>query len=150
MKQQFMFVHAISGCDTAFLPPLCEMQKALEVEVLRSYGDRDSLITFTEPRSTPEDIANVGERFLLKLYGAIRSTSLDKLRYILTLHQSVDHLCHQDSNLSHCRQLTQPPTFIHTVPILHCNNGLETICAQLIGVGNTGTGVQSHSLQISQ
>ena len=38
---------------------------------------------FTEPRSTPEDIANVGERFLLKLYEAIRWTSLDKLRYIL-------------------------------------------------------------------
>ena len=32
---------------------------------------------------TPEDIANVGEKFLLKLYGAVRSTSLDKLRYIL-------------------------------------------------------------------
>ena len=26
------------------------------------------------------------------------------------LDQSVDHLCHQGSNLSHCRQLPQPPT----------------------------------------
>ena len=38
------------------------------------------LSTFTEPRSMPEDVANVGERLLLKLYGVIRSTSLDKLR----------------------------------------------------------------------
>ena len=53
------------------------------LEVLRSYGDQDSLSTFTVPRSTPEDIANGGERFLLKLYGAVRSTSLDKLYYIL-------------------------------------------------------------------
>ena len=47
------------------------------LELLRSYGDQDSLSTFTEPRSTPEGIANVGERFLLKL--------------------SVDYLCHQGS-----------------------------------------------------
>ena len=53
------------------------------LEVLPSYGDQDSLSTLTEPRSTPEDIANVGARFFLKLYGAVRSTSLDKLRYIL-------------------------------------------------------------------
>ena len=59
--------------------------KKRALEVLRSYGDQDSLNTFTEPRSTPEYyyIANVGERFLLKLYGAVRSTWLNKLRYIL-------------------------------------------------------------------
>ena len=39
-----------------------------------------------------------------------------------TLDESVDHLCHQGSNLSHCRQLPQPPSSIHTVPILQCNN----------------------------
>ena len=39
--------------------------------------------TFTEPCSTPEDIANGGERFLIKLYGAMISTSLDTLRCIL-------------------------------------------------------------------
>ena len=38
--------------------------------MLRSYGDQDSLSTFIEPRSTPEDVANVGERLLLILYGA--------------------------------------------------------------------------------
>ena len=47
-------------------------KKALAV--LRSHGDQDSLSTFTEPRSI---------RFLLKLHGAVRSTSLDKLCYIL-------------------------------------------------------------------
>ena len=39
----------------------------------------DILTTFTEPRSMPEDVANVGERVLLKLHGVIRSTSLDEL-----------------------------------------------------------------------
>ena len=81
MKQHVMFVHAISGCDTVSTPYMKGKKRALGV--LRSYGDQDSLSTFTEPRSTPEDVANVGERFLLKLYGAVRSTSLDKLRYIL-------------------------------------------------------------------
>ena len=33
-----------------------------------------------ELRSMPEDVANGGERLLLKLYEVIRSTSLDKLR----------------------------------------------------------------------
>ena len=81
MKQHLMFVHAISGCDTVSAFYMKGKKRALEV--LRSYGDQDSLSTFTEPRSTPEDVANVGERFLLKFYGAVRSTSLDKLRYIL-------------------------------------------------------------------
>ena len=51
--------------------------------MLHSCGDQDSLSTFTEPRSLPEDITNVRVRFLLKFYGAVISTSLDKLRYIL-------------------------------------------------------------------
>ena len=57
----------------------------IALEVLRSCGDQDSLNTFTEPRSPREDITNVGVRFLLKLhlYGAVRSTSLDKCCYIL-------------------------------------------------------------------
>ena len=65
MKQHLIFVPAISGCDTLSAPYMKGKKRALEV--LRSYGDQDSLSTFTEPRSTPEDVANVGERFLLKL-----------------------------------------------------------------------------------
>ena len=57
-------------------------RELLTLEVLPSYGDHDSLSTFTEPRSMPEDIANVGAWFFLKLYGDVRSTSLDTLRYI--------------------------------------------------------------------
>ena len=77
MKQHVMFVHAISVCDTVSAPYMKGKKRALQV--LRSYGDQESLNTFSEPRSTPEDIANV----LLKLYGAVRSTSLGKLRYIM-------------------------------------------------------------------
>ena len=81
MKQHFMFVHGISGCDTVFPPYMKGKKRALEV--LRRYGDQDYLTTFTEPCNTPGDIANVVEMCLLKLYGSVRSTSLDKLCYIL-------------------------------------------------------------------
>ena len=81
MKQHLMFVHAIIGCDSVSAPYMKGKKRALEV--LRSYGDQDSLSTFTEPRSTPEDIANVGQRFSLKLYEGVSSTSLDNLCYIL-------------------------------------------------------------------
>ena len=93
------------------------------IGVLRSYGDHDSLSTFTEPRSHPEDITNIGVRFLLKLYGAVRSTSLNKLSYILYT-RSVSR-----SSLSSGFKLESlPPTATavkfrsYTVPILQCNN----------------------------
>ena len=56
--------NALSGCDTLSAP--CIKGKKRTLEVLRSYSDQDSLRTFTEPRSTPQDIANVGERLLLE------------------------------------------------------------------------------------
>ena len=55
---------------------LHERQKENSWGATYSYSDQESL-------STPGDIANVGERFLLKLYGAIISTSLDKRCYIM-------------------------------------------------------------------
>ena len=81
-KQHLMFVglHAISGCDTLSTPYM--KGKHIALGLLRIYGDHDSLSTFTEPRSPPEDLTNVEIRFLLKLYGTVRSTSLDKLRLI--------------------------------------------------------------------
>ena len=66
VKQHLMFVHAISGCDTVSAPYMKGKRKALEV--IRSYGDLNHLSTFTEPGSSHEDVANVGELFLLKLY----------------------------------------------------------------------------------
>ena len=81
MKQHLMFVHAVSGCDTVSVPDMKGQKRA--IEVLPSYGDHNSLSTFTEPRTMPEDITNVGASFFLKLYGAVRLVSLDKLRYIL-------------------------------------------------------------------
>ena len=42
--------------------------KKIAIGVLRSYGDQDSVSMFTEPRSPPGDIINVGVRFLLRLY----------------------------------------------------------------------------------
>ena len=115
--------------------------KKRALEALRSYGDEDYLTTFTEPRNMPEDIANVGEMFLLKLYGAVRLTSLDKLCYILYTRSVSRSSLSSGFNIENCRQLSQQPSSIHTVLILQCNNGFGTNYAQLTGVGNTGTGV---------
>ena len=98
-----MFVHGISGCDTVFPPYMKGKTRALEV--LCSYGDEDYLITFTEPRNTPEDIANVGEMFLLKLYGAFRLTSLDKICYILYTRLVSRSSLSSGFKLENCRQL---------------------------------------------
>ena len=87
MKQHLMYVHAISGCDTVSAPYMKGTKIALGV--LRRYGDHDSLSTFTEPRSHPEDITNIGVRFLLKLYGAVRSTSLNKRHTVHSISQSI-------------------------------------------------------------
>ena len=47
------------------------------------YGeDWRVLNSFSQPGSTHDEVACVGELFLLKLYGAVRYTSLDKHRYI--------------------------------------------------------------------
>ena len=51
MKQRLMFVHAISLCDTVSAPYM--KGKTIALDVLRSYGDQDSLSTFTELRSSP-------------------------------------------------------------------------------------------------
>ena len=75
MKQHLMFVHEISGCDTISAPYM--KGKTIALVVLRRYGDQDTLSTFTEPRSAPEDIINVGVRFLLKLYGAVGADQVD-------------------------------------------------------------------------
>ena len=138
MKRHLLFEHALNGCDTVSAPYMKGKKRALKV--LRSYGDQDSLTTLTEPRCTPEDIiANVGEMFLLKMYGAVSSTSLDKLRYILYT-QSVSR-----SSLSSGFKLESlPPTAaaaIHTVPINIIPVQQWLSCAQLTGVSNTETGV---------
>ena len=57
MKQHLMFVHAINGCDNVSAPYM--KGKNTAIEVVRSFGDQDSLSTFNEPRSPPEDITNV-------------------------------------------------------------------------------------------
>ena len=81
MKQHLMLYTQLVGV-TLYRPHNMKGKKIV-IGVLRNYGDQDSLSTFTEPRSPPDDITNVGIRFFLKLYGAVRSTLLDKLRYSL-------------------------------------------------------------------
>ena len=90
-------------------------------------GDLDHLSTFTEPGSSHEDAANVVESFLLKLYEAVSSTSLNKHRYIMYTRAI------RRSSLSSGFKL-----------------GWGTIGLQLIGVGGIGTALWSESTQIGQ
>ena len=218
MKIHLMFVHAICGCDTVSATYYMKC-KNIALEMLSSYGDQDSLSTLIEPRSPPEDMTNVGVRFLQKLYGAFRSTSLDKLRYTLYTRSvsrsslssgfkleslpptsaaakfpfipclycsatiigsarqrwgdGVSLTTHSDGQLGLWWTANNgPPPMLPATwwPLLpgrprhhrregngmssevathcvkdtreeKCNNGLGTICAQLTGVGNTGTRV---------
>ena len=75
-----MFAHAITGCDT-----VCGLynQGKKALAVLENDDNWDCLSVFSEPGSNKDEIARVGELFLLKLYGAgVKSKSLDKQRYI--------------------------------------------------------------------
>ncbi len=76
-----MFVHAVSGCDT--VSALYNKGKKTALETLHNGQNWDCLSTFLNPDSSHEEVAQVGEQFLLKLYGATRATTLDKHRYIL-------------------------------------------------------------------
>ena len=137
MKQHLVFVHALSECATVSVPYYMK-GKNIALWVLRSCGDQDSLSTFTEPRSLPEDITNVRVRFLLKFYGAVRSTSLDKLRYILYT-RSVSRL----SLSSGFKLESSPPTAaaakFHSYRAYIAEQQFLAVTKQRWGVGTTLT-----------
>ena len=72
-------IHALSGCDTVSSPHRIGKKKALDM--MRDPAV-DPLQKFRDSGSTHEDIQEAGEWALLKLYSAVRCTTLDRLRYI--------------------------------------------------------------------
>ncbi len=81
IKCHLMFIHATTGCDT--VSALYNQGKKKALSLIMAPGNWNYLTIFSQADSTHDDIARVGESFLLKLYGAIRSESLDNHRYIL-------------------------------------------------------------------
>ena len=80
-KPHLLFAHSVTGCDT--VSALFGIGKKKAIDILDQYTDDDSLDVFTNETSSKEQIASVGEKFILKLYGAPKSVDkLDKQRYL--------------------------------------------------------------------
>ena len=85
-KKHILFAHAVTGCDTVSALYGVGKQKALAV-LQNDRIDWDVLDVLQQPNSSKYDIAQAGETFILKLYGATQYTTLDKYRYVSYMKQ---------------------------------------------------------------
>ncbi|KAL8607718.1 hypothetical protein ACOMHN_039391 [Nucella lapillus] len=79
VKKYILFAHAATGCDTVSAMYNIGKRKALSV-LQNNRIDWDILDVFGQQNPTTDEIARVGETFLLQLYGATNCISLDKYR----------------------------------------------------------------------
>ncbi|MES9880176.1 MAG: hypothetical protein ABW185_04765 [Sedimenticola sp.] len=79
-RQHILLAHAITGCDT--VSALYSIGKKKAITVVERHADCDELDVFQKHDASHAEVARVGESFLLKLYNAKQSVSLDKLRYV--------------------------------------------------------------------
>ena len=82
MKQHLLFIHAFTGCDTVSSIFGLGKKSALALLEEDITSEWDCLDVFKSDDASHEDIASVGEKFLLKLYGGSSSESLDTHRYL--------------------------------------------------------------------
>lgn len=80
IQKHILVLHAMSGCDTT--SAMYSIGKTIAYDVLESMPDSDFLNVFTADDATHEEISEAGEEFILKLFHAKKSKSLDNLRYI--------------------------------------------------------------------
>ena len=80
-RRHILLAHAITGCDT--VSALFSIGKKRALTVLENHSQCDMFDKFKKCDSSHDEIARVGENFLLHLYKCNKSTSLDKSRYIL-------------------------------------------------------------------
>ena len=79
LKNNLLFLHAVTGSDTTSAP--YQQGKRKGYKVLKSNDHLAQTVTvFNMPGADAEDIAKAGEDFLLALYGASTSQSLDEFR----------------------------------------------------------------------
>ena len=124
-KQHLLFAHSVTGCDT--VSALFGLGKKKAIDILDQYTDDDSLDVFTNETSSKEQIASVGEKFILKLYGAPKSVDkLDKQR-CLSYNKSIRRSSLTTAfKLESLPQRHAPHTFIHWERIYKCNSGSAT------------------------
>jgi len=73
-------VHAMTGCDMTSALYRKGKRQAMQL-IMKCPDVHDDAETFSNPDSSKEAIAIAGERFLLRLYGAVNDQSLNDLRY---------------------------------------------------------------------
>ncbi|KAJ1519218.1 hypothetical protein ONE63_011176 [Megalurothrips usitatus] len=79
MKDNVLFAHAMTGCDTT--SALFSKGKKTAWNVLLNHSDmREVAAVFMDPAATKNDIVDAGEKFVLKLYGEKGCKNLDELR----------------------------------------------------------------------
>lgn len=81
MIPHFMFIHALSGCDTT--SSIFQQGKLKYVKTFQKHSKlQDSLLIFNNESSSADDILSVGQEFLLKLFNAPKFiTSLNQYRH---------------------------------------------------------------------
>ena len=85
VSEHILVAHAISGCDT--VSPLYGVGKKKALAVLEG-REWDDLTVFQRNDSSHDEVARIGEQFLLKMYSASNAChSLDKLRYVLYMQK---------------------------------------------------------------
>jgi len=124
-KPHLLFAHSVTGCDT--VSALFGVGKKKAIDILDQYTDDDSLDVFTNETSSKEQIASVGEKFILKLYGAPKSVDkLDKQRY-LSYNKSIRRSSLTTAfKLESLPQRHAPHTSIHCERIYKCSSGSAT------------------------
>ena len=124
-KPHLLFAHSVTGCDT--VSALFGIGKKKAIDILDQYTDDDSLDVFTNETSSKEQIASVGEKFILKFYGVPKSVDkLDKQRY-LSYNKSIRRSSLTTAfKLESLPQRHAPHTSIHCERIYKCSSGSAT------------------------
>ena len=81
VHKNILFLHAFSGCDTVSSFFQYGKRKVLKM-IQESKDDWDCLDIFLKTDPDKEELEKVGEKFILKLYGAKTCSSLDEFRYL--------------------------------------------------------------------
>lgn len=84
-KTHILVGHAFLGCDT--VSAMYNVGKKKALAVLSENHNWDCLHVFKQEDACHNDIASAGEQFMLKLYGAKTTESLDQYRYVMYLQK---------------------------------------------------------------
>lgn len=98
-----LFAHAMTGCDTT--SSFFGLGKVKAVELLKSSVAESQARKFTEPGISPEQLFDVGEKFILALYGMSKYSTLNEARYFRFLSLTRKSLLKSNFNLARL-----PPT----------------------------------------